>query len=98
MRRLNIRWRLTLWFGAAMMVLLVVRSFWIYFLMDWRLTAVTDARLNANLNTLESAIQTADDRNELAAALKKYARRHGDLEIQIVGPDAKASFLQSGGN
>ncbi len=75
------------------MVLLVVRSFWIYFLMDWRLTAVTDARLNANLDTLESTIRKANSRNKLVAALEKYATRHGDLEIQIAGPDQKPLFV-----
>ncbi len=93
MRRLNIRWRLTLWFGAAMMLLLLIRSFWIYFLMDWRLTAVIDARLNANLDALESQVGNASDRKELVAALEKYATRHGDLEIKIAAPDQNVLFV-----
>lgn len=92
MPRLNIRWRLTFWFGAAMMVLLVIRSFWIYFVMDWRLTTTTDSRLNSELNSLEAQLQPAPGREELLEILNRYATRHSDLKLEVRASDKKILY------
>lgn len=92
MRRLNIRWRLTLWFGIAMIVLLVIRSFWIYFVMDWRLTSVTDARLNSDLGIIETLIHDASNREQVLESLELFAGRHGDLDIGVFTPANRPLF------
>jgi two-component system heavy metal sensor histidine kinase CusS len=91
-RRLNIRWRLTLWFAAAMTVLLVGRSFWIYFMMDRRLTLITDAELDAKLDALEDALQSTSGMAELKEALARYADNQRNLQISIVTADREVVF------
>lgn len=92
MRRLNIRWRLTLWFAAAMTALLVVRSFWIYFMMERRLTATVDVELNLELEALENAIRSSAGRAELTRILEQYSATHRSHEIAIYTSDQEVLF------
>ncbi len=82
-RRLNIRWRLTLWFAAAMAVLLVVRSFWIYHMMERRLATIADVELSARLDALEDLLQKKMKPEEVRASLERYADNQRDLQIEI---------------
>jgi heavy metal sensor kinase len=75
-----------------MMVLLVVRSFWIYFIMDWRVTTRADSRLNAELNALETQLDSASSREELRRVLDRYADRHGDLNLEVVAPGRQVLY------
>ncbi len=92
MSGLNIRWRLTLWFGAAMTALLVVRSVWIYFMMEARLTETTIAQLTMELDSLEDEIRSASNQAELKRALERYAATHRDLDVAAFAPDHETFF------
>lgn len=83
MRRLNIRWRLTLWFGAAMTALLVVRSFWIYFMLEQRLTANTDYELLLDLRNLEEHLAAATGLEEMRQILDQHAASRRDLGFTV---------------
>src|SRR5690348_11460569 len=91
-RRVNIRWQLTLWFAAAMAVLLVGRSFWIYYMMERRLATIADAELNAKLDALNDVLRNAAEPRELRAALEHYADNQRDLQIEIIAPDRSLYF------
>ncbi len=82
-RRLNIRWRLTLWFGAAMIVLLVGRSFWIYFMMERHMIMTTDADLDSNLDSLEVEIGRISAADELERVLTNYANNNRGLRFDV---------------
>jgi two-component system heavy metal sensor histidine kinase CusS len=92
MRRLNIRWRLTLWFGAAMTALLVVRSFWIYFMMERRLTATTDIELNLELAALEDEIRSSSSQEQVRRILEQYTATHRGQELRVVAPQQQIVF------
>jgi len=92
MRRLNIRWRLTLWFGAAMVILLVVRTFWIYFMLEQRLTARTDSELDAELEALQQDIQQSPDRSQLQQTLERHAAGRRDLGVDVLTPEGQQLF------
>src|SRR6478672_10725761 len=92
MPRLNIRWRLTLWFGAAMIALLLIRSFWIYYVMDTRLSIATDAQLSADLELIERYLRSAKSQEEVRQFLERFSMRHGNLEILVRGPDEQLLF------
>lgn len=84
--RLNIRWRLTLWFGAAMILLLVGRSFWIYHMMERHMMLSTDADLDLRYDVLSQEIGQASDLSELAHALQNYAANNRELDVEVTGP------------
>lgn len=92
MRRVNIRWRLTLWFCAAMTALLLVRSFWIYFMMERQLAIVADAELDLALDSLADDIRAAPDRESLRQALERYALDHRDLKIEVLSAEQGIVF------
>ena len=54
MRRLSIRWRLTLWYGAVLSVILIGFSGAVYLLMQRHLLTLTDAALSEELDELET--------------------------------------------
>ncbi|MBS0207063.1 MAG: heavy metal sensor histidine kinase [Planctomycetes bacterium] len=91
-RRVNIRWRLTLWFAAAMTVLLVGRSFWIYFMMERRLATIADVELNAKFDALNDVLEQAGSPEELQGALARFADNQRDLQIEIVSSDRRVLF------
>lgn len=93
-RRVNIRWRLTFWFAAAMTALLVGRSFWIYFMMERRLATIADVELNARLDALKDVLDQAKDSSQLKTALQQYADNQRDLQIEIIASD-RTVFFQS---
>ena len=56
MRRLSIRWRLTLWYGAVLSAILVGFSGAVYLLMHHHLLALTDAALREELAELADEV------------------------------------------
>ncbi len=95
MRRLNIRWRLTLWFGAAMLAILVVRSLWIYNMMERRLIARTDMELDIELDSLKSSCQTASNREELRHVVEAYSNNVREWEIRVLDSSSDLLFESS---
>lgn len=97
-RRLNIRWRLTLWFAAAMAVLLVVRSFWIYHMMERRLATIADVELSSRLDALEDLLKKQTKPEEIKASLERYADNQRDLQIEILNSNQKVLFRSAAGS
>ena len=62
MRRLSIRWRLTLWYGAVLSVILIGFSVAVYLLMQRHLLALTDATLREELDELAGGGQESRER------------------------------------
>jgi two-component system heavy metal sensor histidine kinase CusS len=91
-RRVNIRWRLTLWFAAAMSILLIGRSFWIYYMMERRLTTIADSELNAKLDSLMDLIQKSADSEVMSASLQRFADNQRDLQIEVVAENQSVTF------
>ena len=57
MRRLSIRWRLTLWYGAVLSAILVGFCTAVYLLMERQLLSLTDATLREELDALVDLVQ-----------------------------------------
>lgn len=88
MPRFNIRWRLTLWFGGAIGAVLVLRSVWIYGMMESRLVARTDAALNAELDSLIARVQKAENESTLRDLVQQHIAEIPEWKIQVTrGPD-----------
>jgi two-component system heavy metal sensor histidine kinase CusS len=77
MRRLSIRWRLTLWYGIVLSAILAGFSIAVYALMRHHLLDLTDATLREELVELEVEIGRA----------RGLASSPEELEIRFVGPD-----------
>ena len=91
-RRVNIRWRLTLWFAAAMTVMLVGRSFWIYYMMERRLAIIADAELTTKLDILNDVVNKSNNSADLKAALEHFADNQRDLQLEIIDSDHSVFF------
>lgn len=96
LRRLNIRWRLTFWFGLAMTLLLVVRSFWIYDMMNVRLNNRTDVELDRKMDVLEAAVQAAETKTELQRVLQEHSGSKRVWQIKAAGESHGAPFEMIG--
>ena len=57
MRRLSIRWRLTLWYGTVLSVILTGFSGAVYLLMQRHLLTLTDAALSEELDELADEVR-----------------------------------------
>ena len=57
MRRLSIRWRLTLWYGAVLSVILIGFSGAVYLLMQRHLLTLTDSALREELDELSDEVR-----------------------------------------
>ncbi|MDB5387117.1 MAG: cusS 2 [Planctomycetaceae bacterium] len=97
-RRLNIRWRLTFWFAAAMTVLLVIRSFWIYHMMERRLATITDVELNAKIDALEDLLRKKFELKDVKTSLERYADNQRDLQIEIESSEQDVLFRSHPGS
>src|SRR6478735_3663788 len=70
-----------------MVVLLLIRSCWIYYVMDSRLMIATDAQLLADLELIERYLQTVTKPSEVGELLERFSLRHGNLDIAVRGPE-----------
>jgi len=76
-RRVSIRWRLTLWYGAILSAILVVFSGAVYLLLRSHLVALTDAALREELVELEDEIGRA----------RVLSRSSEELGLRFTGPE-----------
>lgn len=91
-RRLNIRWRLTFWFATAMTTLLLVRSFWIYHMMERRLATIADVELSAKIGVLEDILKKNTKLEDVKQSIERYADNQPDTQIQITASDNQVLF------
>ena len=82
MRRLSIRWRLTLWYGAVLTAVLVTFGSAVYLMMRHGLIAQADAELEGELQEMVDDVETTADWPELASRWSRRFARHGGYEFQ----------------
>jgi len=95
MTRLSIRWRLTLWYGAALAVTLVGFCALMLLLTRHQLLSHTDAVLNEELQELALEVQLAREMPELKAQLNARFFNHDDFDFRVLDAAGQAVFLSS---
>jgi two-component system, OmpR family, heavy metal sensor histidine kinase CusS len=81
--RLSIRWRLTLWYGTILSVILAGFSAAVYLLMERHLLMLTDAALNEELDELADEVKRVPSQSNLPAVLKTQFPGHEGYELQV---------------
>jgi heavy metal sensor kinase len=82
-RRLSIRWRLTLWYGAVLSVILLGFCAAVYLLMERQLLSLTDAMLREELDELGAEVARAGSRAELSSVLALRFPGQEGYELQV---------------
>jgi heavy metal sensor kinase len=90
MKRLNIRLRLTLWYGAVLVVVLTAFGGAVYLMMRHGLLARTDVELDGELQEMIDDIEMTEDWPELAARWSRRFARFGGYEFQVSGVSGRA--------
>ena len=83
MRGLSIRWRLTLWYGAVLSVILVSFCAAVYLLMERHLVALTDATLREELDELGAEVLRAGSLAALPEVLALRFPNQEGYELQV---------------
>lgn len=83
MKRLSIRWRLTLWYGFVLAVVLVVFGAAVYATRRHELLKRVDEALASELDEISEDVQAATDSNRLARLLERRFARHEAYEFQV---------------
>jgi heavy metal sensor kinase len=92
MRRLSIRWKLTLWYGGVLAVVLAVFSTAVYFTMRHQLLARIDQGLTEELADVLSEVRQARDERDLAEWLERRFAHHEGFDFQITRPNDERFF------
>jgi two-component system, OmpR family, heavy metal sensor histidine kinase CusS len=82
-RSLSIRWRLTLWYGAVLSVILLGFCAAVYLLMERHLLSLTDATLREELDELGAEVTRARSLAELPAGLELRFPGQEGYELQV---------------
>ena len=83
MKGLSIRWRLTLWYGLVLGIVLIVFGGAVYVAMRHALLARTDVALDGELDEISEDVQAAKDWPKLTEQLKRRFARHEMYEFQV---------------
>ena len=83
MKRLSIRWRLTLWYGLVLAAVLSAFGVAVFLIMRHELIARTDAELAGELQEMVDDVETTADWPELARRWSRRFARHGGFEFQV---------------
>jgi heavy metal sensor kinase len=83
MKRLNVRWRLTLWYGAVLTAILVGFGACVYFMMQRHLLARTDFELDEELTELALEVRLSKDDEDLREQLQRRFFRHASFDFQV---------------
>jgi two-component system heavy metal sensor histidine kinase CusS len=90
--RLPIRWRLSLWYGAVLAIVLAGFGGAVYGMMRSHMIARTDAALFDELSEVEDEIGHAKTREELQRQLERRFGNDANNEYQIAQPDGQFAF------
>ena len=96
MRRLTIRWRLTLWYGAVLLIILIGFSGAVYLLMQRHLLTLNDSALREELGELTDEVRRVEGLSSLPDVLRLRFPGHEGYELQV-GPVVGASLFRSVG-
>src|SRR5262249_50578513 len=83
MPRLTIRWRMTLWFGAALAAVLLAFGALTYSIMRHHLLEGVDAGLHEELSDVLSEIRRGNDRQAMLGWLDRRFARHEGFDFQV---------------
>jgi heavy metal sensor kinase len=83
MKRLSIRWRLTLWYGLVLAIVIAVFGGAVFATMRHELFARFDEALVGELDEISEDIQAAKDATKLTAQLERRFARHEAYEFQV---------------
>jgi two-component system heavy metal sensor histidine kinase CusS len=95
-RRLTIRWRLTLWYGTVLSVILAGFSGAVYLLMQRHLLTLTDAALSEELDELADEVMRVESRSSLPGVLKTRFPGHEGYELQVRTNAGEPLFRSAG--
>lgn len=94
-RRLRIRWKLTLWYGAVLGAVLTVFSAAVYFTMRHHLIGRIDQGLTEELADVLSEIGRASDEQGLTEWLDRRFAHHEGFDFQITRPNGDRFFINN---
>jgi two-component system, OmpR family, heavy metal sensor histidine kinase CusS len=95
-RRLSIRQRLTLWYGAVLLVILIGFSAAVYLLMQRHLLTLNDSALQEELDELTDEVRRVETPSNLADVLRLRFPGHEGYELEV-GTVAGQSLFRSVG-
>jgi heavy metal sensor kinase len=87
MSRLNIRWRLTLWYGAVLATALTVFGASVFLLMKHELQTRVSNSLRNQLIVIEDQFARTSGRKATLDRLDRLYARHPAFDIQVTGDD-----------
>src|SRR5262245_50476108 len=93
MKRLSIRWKLTLWYGCVLAVVLALFSGAVYAAMRHQLLQRIDQGLAEELADVLFEIRRAKDPISLHEWLEHRFARHEGFDFQITKPTGEQFFL-----
>jgi two-component system, OmpR family, heavy metal sensor histidine kinase CusS len=97
-KRLSIRWRLTLWYGVVLSAIVVSSDVSIYFLLRHYLLVLTDAALREEMTELADEVGRAKKLGDLPAELGIRFASHEGYEFQVTTHEGENVFLSDGLN
>lgn len=92
MKRLSIRWKLTLWYGGVLASVLAVFSTAVYLAMRRQLLGRIDQGLREELADVLSEVRRAQDEPSLYAWLERRFAHHEGFDFQITRPGGERFF------
>ncbi len=92
MRSLGVRWKLTLWYGVVLAVVLAVFSAAVYWTMRHQLMERIDLGLHEELGDVQSEVVRATDAATLSQWLERRFARHEGFDFQITRADGSRFF------
>lgn len=95
MKRLNIRWKLTLWYAGVLAVVLTFFSVVVYLVMRHQLMQRIDQGLVEELADVRYEIERATDSKGLHEWLDRRFARHEGFDFQITRPNGERFFVNN---
>jgi heavy metal sensor kinase len=96
MTGLGIRWRLTLWYGLVLAIVLTIFGTAVYVTRRHDLFNRVDEALGGELDEICDDVQAAKDETKLARQLERRFARHQGYEFQVCHPGARPFFQSDG--
>lgn len=93
MKRLNIRWKMTLWYGGVLSVVLTIFGTVVYSMMRIHLLQRIDQGLNEELADVLSEVKRATTSEGLKDWLDRRFAAHAGFDFQITRPNGERFFF-----
>lgn len=92
MKRLSIRWKMTLWYGGVLALILSVFSTAVYLTMRRQLLGRIDQGLREELADVLSEVRRAQDEQSLYGWLERRFAHHEGFDFQLTRPGGERFF------